>query len=218
MNITIITQPPFEPVTLNDVYTSLRLDPEGSPMSHPQDDMLTRYITTARQQVELMARRCLIRQTLRMSMSGWPVDRDTWVQSWNRDHLVRKISLYRAPVIQVNSVRYYDADNVLQTISAADYYFTDEQVPQLMFASTFITPTVYNRPDAIRIEYVCGYDPEGSPPSTQIDFAANVPSSLKDAIILGVQMLYDDMAPADREATIRAQDALIRPFKLLLDV
>lgn len=218
MNITIIVQPPFEPVTLQQVYDSLRLDPEGSPAAHPDDDMLNRYITSSRQNVEFMARRCFVQQTLRLSMPSWPVSRDTWVQSWNRNELVRSIKLYRAPVRSVSSVKYYDADNVLQTISASDYYITDEPVPQLRFVNSFVTPTLYDRPDALRIEYVCGYDPSTANPTTQIQYAANVPSALKDAIILGVQMMYDDMAPADSEKVIRAQEALVRPYKLLLDV
>jgi uncharacterized phiE125 gp8 family phage protein len=217
MNITVIVEPPFEPVTLSEVYASLRLDPEGSPMTHPHDDMLNRYISTARQEVEAMARRCLIEQTLRLSMSGWPINYDTWVQSWSRNNLVRSIRLYRPPVRSVSSVKYYDEDNVLQTLSASDYYITDDPVPELRFKTTFVTPTLYDRPDAVRIEYVCGYDPSSESPTTQAEYAANVPSRLKDAIIIGVQLLYDDLAPADREAYTRTQEALVRPLKLLLD-
>jgi uncharacterized phiE125 gp8 family phage protein len=218
MNITIITPPPFEPVTLEQVYQNLRLDPEGSPAAHPDDDMLSRMITTARLDVEADARRCLIQQTLRMSMPGWPVTYDTWAQSWNRNDMVRAIRLYKAPVMSISSVKYYDTSNALQTVSASDYYFTDEVVPELRFVPTFVTPTTFNRPDAVRIEYVCGYAPSDPTPTTQAEYAANVPSPLKDAILLGVQMLYDDMAPADRDAFDRTQKALVRPYKLLLDV
>lgn len=217
MNITVIVQPPFEPVTLAEVYTSLRLDPEGSPMTHPHDDMLTRYISTARQEVEAMARRCLIQQTLRLSMSGWPINYDTWVQSWSRNSLVRSVRLYRPPLISVLSVKYYDEDNNLQTLSASDYYTTDDPVPELRFVKSFVTPTLYDRPDAVRIEYVCGYAPSVENPTTQEQYAANVPTRLKDAIIIGVQLLYDDLAPADREAYTRSQESLVHPLKLFLD-
>ena len=62
-----------------------------------------------------------------------------------------RIRLVCPPVIAVSSVRYYDSANALQTVSASDYYVTDEQVPELRFLATFAAPTVYDRPDAVRI-------------------------------------------------------------------
>ena len=48
MKITVLQPPPFEPVTLAEVHKHLRLDLDGSPASHPDDDMLQRLIATAR--------------------------------------------------------------------------------------------------------------------------------------------------------------------------
>ena len=219
MNITVITPPPFEPVTLAQVYAHLRLSPdhEGSPgeETHPDDAMLARHITTARQHVEQMARRSLVQQTLRLSIPGFPsTARGTFPPS--RTQAPELIRLYRPPVLRVASVTYVDTDNTLQTLASANYYVTDEQVPELRFTSAFSAPAVYDRPDAVRVNYVAGYMPNGSPPATQDDFAANVPSALRDAILIGVQLLYDNMTPADAAATERMRECLVQPYRVQL--
>lgn len=219
MNLTTITPPPFEPVTLSEVYVQLRLSPdhEGSPgeETHPDDAMLARYITTSREEVEQMARRSLVQQTLRLSMAGFPTTvRGSFPAS--RTQAPDVIRLYRPPVLRVESVSYYDPDNALQLVEAADYYVTDEQVPELRFVSSFAAPTVYARPDAVRVNYVAGYKPNGSPPATQEDFVANVPSMLRDAILVGVQLLYDNMAPADAQAAGKMREAMVQPLRVQL--
>lgn len=218
MNITITTPPPFEPVTLAEVWKHLRLDPDGSPLEHPDDDMLQRHIATARQHVESMTRRSLVQQTVRLSMGSFPVSCDHWAVSWRRREAVRKILLHRPPLIRVESVSYFDGDNALQTLSEADYYTTDEQVPELRFVAAFSAPTVYDRPDAVRVQYVAGYAPEGSPPATQEDYRANVPQWARDAVLISVQMLYDDMAPADAEKLERMREAMVQPNRIQLSL
>lgn len=216
MNLTVITPPPFEPVTLAEVRAHLRLDAEGSPASHPDDAMLTRHIATARAHVEQMSRRSLVQQTLRLTMSGFPITDDTYaiLSPVRRMGAVRRIRLYRPPIVRILSVGYYDGDNSLQSLSTADYYATDDLVPELRFLSAFSSPTFYDRPDTARVDYVAGYVPDGSPATTQAEYAANVPSPLKDAILLTVQLLYDALMPADREAIERTREALIQPYRV----
>lgn len=216
MNLTVVTAPPFEPVTLAQVYEHLRLDTEGSPETHPDDARLLRHITTARQHVEAMTRRALIQQTIRLSMPAFPVGADTWAVSSVRNTLTRIIRLPRPPIISVSSVTYFDGDNALQTLAASNYYVTDEQVPELRFVSSFSTPTLYDRPDALRITYVAGYVPEASPPVTQAEYAASVPGALKDAILLGVQLLYDDLKPEEYQMLSSAREALVQPYRIQL--
>lgn len=220
MNLTVITEPAFEPVTLADVYRHLRLDPDDSPATHPDDPALERHITSARKIVELMARRALILQTLRLSMPGFPASCDTFAAlRWMRRDLVREIRLHRPPLVAVDSVRYFDAENVLQTVDPSSYYTTDEQVPELRFTTSFVTPTVYDRPDAVRVQYRAGYPDAGSPEGgSQADAAANVPAPLKEAILMGVQLLYDDLSPADRTAIENMREATVQPFRVQLSL
>lgn len=220
MNITVITPPPFEPVTLTEVYKQLRLAPdnEGSPgeESHPDDSLLSGYITTARVAIESMVRRSLVQQTLRLSVAGFPSAIPSWPAFLRRSTQPTVLRLHRPPLIRVDSVRYYDGDNVLQTVDPANYYTTDEEVPELRFVSSFSAPTVYDRPDAVRVDYVTGYAPSGSPAALQEDYIGNVPRALKDAILIGVQLLYDNMTPQDAAAARTMQQAMAHPFKVYL--
>jgi uncharacterized phiE125 gp8 family phage protein len=220
MNITIISEPPFEPVTLEQVYTHLRLDVEGSPPEHPHDDMLRRHITSARVHVEQMARRSLVLRTLRLSMASFPQSAEVTsvMDRARRFKAVERILLRQPPFAALGLVQYYDEANALQTLDAANYYTTDEQVPELRFVTAFSAPTVYDRPDAVRVTYSAGYPALGSPPESQADYAANVPKPLCDAILLGVQLLYDQLDPADREAIERTREALVQPFRVQLSL
>lgn len=189
--MSVIVPPPFQPVTLAEVYSHLRLDPEGSPATHPDDDMLSRHIRTATAEVERMTHRALVQQTLRMVRPSFPA---------------QGIAL-RPPVQRIDAVRYYDGDNNLQTVTPESYFLSDDA--QLRFVTGFSAPVVYDRPDALRIDYVAGYPTDGSPATQQEDYAGNVPSMVKDAILLGVQLLYDPLTPEQRDAVVRARAALL---------
>ena len=216
MNITVTVPPPFEPVTLAQVYAHLRLDPEGSPATHPDDVMLERHIATARAQVEQMTRRSLVRQTLQLSCRNFPIpETSAWAMSWSqRSQATQAVLLRRPPFVSVSAVTYYDGDNVLQTLDAGAYYVTDERVPELRVTGS--APSTYDRPDAVRVAYVAGYEPDGSPPVTQADYAANVPSQLKDAILVGVQMLYDSLTEQEHARLERLREALVQPYRVQL--
>jgi uncharacterized phiE125 gp8 family phage protein len=211
MNVTVIQPPPFQPITLQDVYSSLRLDTEGSPPTHPDDVMLLGLIEAARADIEKRVRRSLVRKTLRASYAGFP---DTRLSGTNPAQAA--LTLHRPPLVSVDSVQYYDPENTLRTIDRADYYVTDEDPPRLRFVSSFSAPTVYDRPDAVRVTYTVGYATTGSPPTTQADYAANVPEPLKQACLLSVQALYDDLQPADWDRLQRAIEALVQPLRVQL--
>lgn len=217
MNLTVITAPPFEPVTLAECYKHLRLDPdhEGSPSetSHPDDAMLSAHITAAREFVEVATRRALVQRTIRLSCNAWPRYCYGWLPPF-RPQQVERIMLRRPPVIRVDSVRYFDGENTLQTVDPASYYVTDDQVPELRFVSTFAAPTTFDRPDAVRVEYVAGYTPEGSPPTTQAEYAASIPATLKQCVLLGVQLQYDNLAPADRMAVENMREAMLQTYRV----
>jgi len=216
MNVTVLSPPPFEPITLADIYRSLRLDTEDSPETHADDAMLLGHIAAACRDVEQRTRRSLVQQTLRLSLAGFPMSEAAYalLSPSARRSALCAIRIPRPPLVRVESVQYYDAANALVTVSAADYYVTDDQVPELRFTDGFVPPTTYARPDALRVTYVAGYTPEASPPSTQAEYAANVPQPLKQAAILLVQALYDDLQPADWNRIQMAADALLSPYRV----
>ena len=216
MNVTVITPPPFLPVALTDIYSSLRLDVEGSPPTHFDDAMLLKHMLAATQDIEKRVRRALVQQTVRVSYGGFPWSRQAYEQlsPSSRREALCSLRLPRPPVLSVSAVQYYDAVNTLNTVDPSNYYITDEVVPELRFATNFVPPTVYNRPDAVRVTCVVGYAPAGSPPATQEDYAANIPEPLRQAVILGVQCLYDDLQPNDWNRVQTAIESLVQPYRV----
>ncbi len=208
MQINVTVPPQFEPVTLEDCYLHLRLDAFGSPPEHPDDAMLLRHIESARADVERVTRRALVQQTLMVALPAWPgahgCDR-----RGHAFHSKEYVELKRPPFIEMVSVQYFDTNNAVQDADAATYYIDDmsDIVPRLLFIGSM--PLVYDRADAIRISWKAGYEPNGSPPSTQSDYAANVPANMKNAILLGVQLLYDQLATSDREALEKTQLSIL---------
>lgn len=211
MNVTILTHPPFEPLTLQELYEHLRLTPYGSPLAHPDDLLLQIDLATARQSVEREGNISLVEQTVRLSTRTFDGDDPAL---WHASNCAGRpgIRLLRPPVLSVLSVSYYDASNVQQTVDAADYYLTDEQIPRVLMVESFSYPALYRRPDAVRVVYKAGHAPAASPPLLQADYAAAVPANAKSAIKLGVQMLYDDLSPDDRDALGKAWHALVDSF------
>lgn len=210
MNLTTVTGPRFEPVWLDDVHSHLRLDVDGSPPSHPDDAMLEEHIVTARRWVEHETRRSLVEQTLRLSMPGFTTNTGlTGIGATG----VREIRLLRPPVIAVESVSYYDDTNTLQPVDPASYYVTDEAVPELRFVTGFSAPAVYDRPDAVRVIYRAGHATESSPLEAN---AADVPAQLRSAILVGVQLLYDDLLEKERVALENAREMLVSQLRIAL--
>lgn len=216
MNITILTQPLFEPVNLLDCYSHLRLDPDDSPATHPDDAMLARHITTARRQAEAITNRAFVRQQLRLSAASFDAFQNgTLPGTWRPTAIYQQqgIPLPRPPFISVEAVSYYDSANALQAIDAADYFVTDEVVPRLQFVNG---PSVSfsGRGDGARIDYWVGYPVVGSPDTGRDAQIASVPSEVKDAILIGVELLYEQLTPEQRKALTDARTALLNPLKV----
>jgi uncharacterized phiE125 gp8 family phage protein len=197
MNLIVVTPPPVEPVTLEEVYAHLRLDAGGSPTGHPDDALLETLIQSAREECEAATRRAFVEQTLRLILPRFS-DPDN-------DGTTDAIELRRAPFSEIVAVRYYDAANELQTWDPANYIVANAAfVPVLRPVTSW--PTHFTREDAVQIEYVVGYEPEGSPPT---DYRANIPARIKQAILIGVQLGYDEIAPEKRTQLEQAQSRLL---------
>lgn len=193
MNVTPTVKPPFGAVLLSEVWDHLRVDAEGSPAESPLDSTYERNILTATADFEKSTRTAVVEQTVRLSVGSVPEC---------------GIRLVRPPFQRIVSVSYYDGQNALQTVAPADYYVTDEFPPHLRFVTGWALPVMYERPDALRVDYVVGYEAEGSPPETRADYTANVPSDIKDAVLLRVEMLQANTSDQDRQALERAVESI----------
>lgn len=219
MNIVVVTPPPVEPVTIDEAFVHLRLDDPTD--ANPDYRAVEAQIVSAREQCEQITRRAFVQQTLRLTRG--PARRNSQRRGW--DWLIGggcmawgDIELLRPPFIEMVSVGYYDDANTLQTVAPADYFVTSDLVPRLRFVGGYSTPSIYLRDDAVQIEYVAGYapvpaNPDADPP-TEIDYRANVPASIKQAILLAVQLQYDELSPDKRKALENARDSLLSSYRI----
>lgn len=135
--------------------------------------------------------RAIAQQTWRQDYWGWPNSYQglyvpissnaydyPWQQSWSPYAGEHGLRLPMEPVVSISSVKYYDVNNVLQTVSASFYsLYTDELGPYCrMNPATFQWPSVYNRPDAVQVTFVAG--------------DATVNPAIKQAALLLVQHWY----------------------------
>lgn len=220
MNIVVVTPPPVEPVTIEEAFVHLRLDDPSE--DNPDTAAVQAQIVSAREQCEQITRRAFVQQTLRLTRGparargerrGWEWMLSGGCMAWGED-----IELLRPPFVEMVALRYYDDANALQTVDSASYYVTSDLVPRLRFVEGFDRPSIYLRDDSLQVEYVAGYpvapgDPDADPVVPD-DYRANVPASIKQAILLGVQLQYDELTPEKRKALEGARDALLSSYRI----
>ena len=133
--IEVVTAPTVEPITLAEAKAHLRVD------IATDDAYITTLIIIARQQAEHEAQRSFAAQTLRIRASEFGDG----------------VELKRGPVNAVSHVRYQDAANAQQTLSASAYYLDRSGlVPAVRAAFGAIWPQVYPQNDVVEVQYTAG--------------------------------------------------------------
>lgn len=155
-----ITQPSTEPLSYSDVKAYLRLNDDS------EQTFVTSLIVTARKLVEGRIWRPLISQT-------WAFQLD-----YNEIDMVVK-NINKQPLISVDSVQYYDANNTLQTLSASSYESDIYSSPPRFKLKTI--PVVYDRMNTLQVNFTCGYSS-----------AANVPEPIKQAMYFIIGHHYEN--------------------------
>jgi uncharacterized phiE125 gp8 family phage protein len=141
----IITQPTREPVTFDECADHLRID------TVEDVELVSQLISVAREIIDGLTGRASMRAEYKMTAASW---RTAQGKSWEYGTQC-PIPIYRTPLVSVESVKYYDRENTLQTMSADDYFVIDSQEPG-MIQITGDIPAIFDRPDAIQIEFTAG--------------------------------------------------------------
>ena len=95
----------------------------------------------------------------------------TWDLSLSQSEVVKEVYMAKYPILGFSSITYYDDDNVLQSLTNSnnDYIsFINGRPGSLIFDSV---PSVYDRPDAMKITFLGGYQ------------------TVPDDIVLGIKMM-----------------------------
>lgn len=168
MPIRLITPPAAEPVSLTEAKAHLRVD-------HSADDVLiSSMIEASRVYCEQFTARAFVTQTWEMVIDQFPSN---------------DLMMPLPPLQSVTSIKYDDGGGVEQTLGATEYEVDTVSQPGWIVPVTTGWPSsIWQGINSVRIRFVAGYDPGTDSP---IDLAANVPQSLKAAILLHVGQLYD---------------------------
>ena len=135
--VKLITPSTLTPVTLPEAKAHLKVTVSD------EDTLIQTYLDAAIKRVENH------RQAPVMS-SEW----ELYLRAWQSN-----VNLQKHPVTAINSVKYYDEDNVLQTVTSSDYRLQDFRVPcRLEFDSTdFDNPSTADREYPIVVNFQAGY-------------------------------------------------------------
>ncbi len=164
MQLTTVTPAADLPLTLRDAQEHLRFfDDDQAP------DMLRKLgAATEYCQRDVAGRRQFMPATFDGTLPEFP-----WLSS--------NIDIPMPPLKSATSVKYFDVDNVEQTLSSTAYStITPTETPgfiEVVFGETW--PTTYVRSDAVMVRFVAGYDSR-----------AVIPDGIKEAILLKLEHLW----------------------------
>jgi len=158
------TEPAYEPVTMERARQHLRLFADDG--SHPDDDLVSDYITAARVMAEQFTDRYIVQRALEL----------------RADRFSMRMTLPVAPVVSIDSIEYTDTDGASQT-------FTDYTVDLNAEPATI---KIDNPPDIeegtkVVITVTAGYRSSESPASADL-----VPQTIKQAILMLVGHFYEN--------------------------
>lgn len=179
-----IVAPAELPVTLAEAKAHLRVDHDD------QDDLLSSQIKAATAWLDGYS-----------GILGRALVTQTWRQDFDR--FADRMSLPLTPVTAIESVTYFGADNLQQTLEASVYArFADARGAYVALQPGQSWPSVYWRYDAVSITFTAGYGA-----------AADVPEPIRQGILLIVQRLFDGAGTEVDAAIDRAVHALIAPYR-----
>lgn len=176
--------PATMPVSLAEAKAHLRVDHDD------QDDLISAQIRAATAWLDGWS-----------GILGRALITQTWRQEFGRfaDHL----PLPLAPVTAIDSVSYFDAGNVQQTLDTGVYdLFADARGAYVTRRSGQSWPATFRRADAVSIIFTAGYGA-----------AADVPEPIRQALLLIVQRLFDGADTSIDVAIDRTVHALIAPYR-----
>lgn len=167
MRTVLQTAPTAEPITKAEVkiQSVITIDTD--------DELIGRYIVTARKHLEDVLGRKLITQTWRYYLDGWPT----------KDYIVLPFGQLQS----VTHVKYTDTGGTQSTWSATEYNVDSYSDPgRIMLEYGYTWPSDSLHPqNPIEIQFVCGYG----------DDREDVPEPIRQSVLFLAAHLYDNREP-----------------------
>ena len=174
-----------EVATLKEVKDYLRID-------HNHEDALLNSINpAARKWAENFCQRSFFTQTWVLKLDSFPT--------------INCIELLMSPIASVTTIKYYDADNSLQTWDSSNYNIdTNSRIGRIEAVDTW--PTTYDKLNAVEITYVAGL--------TDVD---NIPAYVKIAILIMCADMYEarqNIFVGTQVNVKKTSELLLEPYKI----
>ena len=182
------TAPTTTAISLAEAKAFLRVDSDYD----DDDAYITSLIGVATNVVEQFTRRRLIQQTYNLYHDFFPP----------------YIDLQVGIVDSVTHVKYYDGNNVLQTLATSNYDLDKRINPGRIYESnTGSFPSTYERPNAVEVEFVVG------------GTASDVPDAIKQGMFIIIGRYYENRQDVVT-GTIASElplmvEHLLTPYRLL---
>lgn len=168
--VNLVTAPALEPLTVAEVKQHLQIFSEDT----THDTYITALITTARIYAEKFTKRALITQTWDMVFNSF--------YGWKRT----QINIPFPNLQSVTWVKYYDSNNVLQTLDSATYTVDSTRKPGRIYpAYGQYWPATLFAPNACTVRFIAGYG------ST----AASVPETIKQGMLIMCGHWFENREP-----------------------
>ena len=190
--ITVVVPPAEEPVSLPEAKAYLRID-------HDADDaVISAMIAASRRYAEQWLARVFVTQTLEYALAGWPgaSTGGYWNRSvreagsgpgWLPGAACDAVALPRPPLQSVGTLEFLDDSGTWQTITEFQVGKGDPARLTPSINGAWPSPNA-QAVESVRVTFVAGY---GS--------AADVPPTIKAAILLWVAYLYENRGEESAE-------------------
>lgn len=178
--------PSAEPISTADLKAFLNYEDTD------QDSLIAALGASARAYCEEYTRRALITQTWQGHFETIPIGGEVW--------------LPRPRISSITDVKYYDSDNVLQTLTTSSYH---KVTGDNGLIKVIDGPGVHaNRPDRYQVNWVSGYGSAGS----------DVPEQLLTAMKMLVVFWFENRVGDTRGNMFVGKDVEVpMPIRVLMD-
>lgn len=181
MNLLLVTGPQNEPVTRDEVKVHCVIDFDDD------DSYLDALILVAREIAERETGVAIISQQWLLSLKCFS----------------REIQLPKPPLLQIDSVEYYDTDGIKQTLDPNMYRTTKRNLHWFIVpAQNQEWPQTLSDHDSVLITFTAGYGEDET----------EIPATIKQAIYMLIAHYYENreiVAPVDLKEIPRTASALL---------
>lgn len=189
MGLRLITAPDVA-VLLADAKAFLRV------VDNDEDALIEGFVAAATAYVEQYLGRALIDQTWELVLDSFPGQANAnffnnyyYLPTNTATNANGEIKIPKPPLIEVQSVKYYDTDGFQQTVPTTDYFVDTTTRPNgwvVPQGGALSWPATLDAINSVTIRFRAGYLDNNSPP------AENIPRDIKSALLMAVGAFYEN--------------------------